>query len=52
MKPVMETASFDDDGALVIKGSYPTTPNVFKFRHRYIYEGIGWKLVGLNVSIS
>ena len=52
MMPVINSASLDDDGALVIEGSYATTPNPFKFRNRYLYEGIDWKLISTNSKIG
>jgi hypothetical protein len=52
MTPVIKTAVLDEDGALVIEGSYPTTPTPFTFRHRYLYEGLDWKLIGINSKIG
>lgn len=52
MMPIINSASLDDDGALVIEGSYATTPNPFKFRNRYLYEGIDWKLISTNSKIG
>jgi hypothetical protein len=52
MTPVIKTAVLDEDGALVIEGSYPTTPSPFTFRHRYLYEGLDWKLIGINSKIG
>jgi len=52
MMPVINSASLDDDGALVIEGSYATTPHPFKFRNRYLYEGIDWKLISTNSKIG
>lgn len=45
-------ATIDDNGVLLLKGLYPTEPSRVYFEHNYIYEGLKWKLVGLNVSIK
>jgi hypothetical protein len=52
MTPVIKTSGLDQEGTLVIEGSYPTTPNPFIFRHRYLYEGLDWKLISINSSIG
>jgi hypothetical protein len=52
MQPVIESAAIDGDGALVIEGTYPTTPNVFTFRHRYLYETLDWKLISIKSNIG
>jgi len=47
---------FDDqpqisaDGILKIVGSYKSDPNL-NFEYSYIYEGLGWKLVGVDVKV-
>jgi len=46
------TPSIDENGILVLKGHYPTRPSKVMFKLSYIYEGIGWKLVGTNVNIK
>lgn len=45
-------ALINKDGVLIIQGQYPTTPNPLVFTSKYIYEGYGWKLLGLNVQIK
>jgi hypothetical protein len=52
MQPTIKSASVDADGALTIEGSYPTTPNEFTFRNRYLFEAIDWKLIGINSKIG
>lgn len=47
-----EKAAINEDGVLILKGLYPTKPNQLYFEHKYIYEGLGWKLMGLNVNIK
>ena len=45
-------ASINDDGVLILEGLYPTKPNKVYFKQKYIYEGLGWKLMGFNVNIK
>jgi len=47
-----EKPSIDENGILRIKGYYPTEPNKFYFNQTYIYEGLGWKLMGYSVNIK
>lgn len=47
-----QKAVINEDGVLIIEGQYPTTPNPLVFVSKYIYEGYGWKLLGLNVEIK
>jgi hypothetical protein len=42
----------NEDGVLIIQGKYPTTPSALVFVSKYVYEGYGWKLLGLNVNIK
>jgi len=44
--------SIDENGVLRIKGYFPTEPNKFHFNQAYIYEGLGWKLLGYSVNIE
>ncbi|ABM78712.1 hypothetical protein [Prochlorococcus marinus] len=39
------------NGTMTINGSYSLNPP-FEFTYKYIYEGLGWKLIGVNVSIK
>lgn len=48
MDPNIESAIIDGDGALLIKGSYPTTPHRLTFQYRYVYETLDWKLIGIK----
>lgn len=51
--PVFTTPPvLDDRGVLLVVGYYPTTPDRFNFEHSYIYEGVGWKLVGFSANIG
>ena len=52
MQPTIKSASVDAEGAVIIEGSYPTTPNEFTFRNRYLFEAIDWKLIGINSKIG
>jgi hypothetical protein len=47
-----QKALINEDGVLIIQGQYPTTPSALIFVSKYIYEGYGWKLLGLNVEIK
>lgn len=47
-----QKALINEDGILIIQGQYPTTPKPFVFDSKYVYEGYGWKLLGLNVNIK
>ena len=44
--------TIDDNGVLVIAGHYPTKPNQVYFQQKYIYEGLGWKLIGFSADIK
>lgn len=35
-----------------MKGYFPTRPDRFQFEQKYIYEGVGWKLVGFSYEIK
>jgi len=47
-----EKATIDENGVLILKGLYPTKPNQIYFVQKYIYEGLNWKLMGLNVNVK
>lgn len=47
-----DKATIDENGVLKISGLYPTNPNQVIFEQKYIYEGIGWKLLGFNIQIK
>jgi uncharacterized protein YxeA len=44
--------NIDEDGVLLIKGHYPTQPNQVYFEQKYLFEGLGWKLIGFNTNIK
>jgi len=44
--------SINDDSLLVLEGHYPTQPSRLMFELSYVYEGIGWKLIGTKVNIQ
>lgn len=52
MSPVFdEKSAINEDGVLIIKGQYPTKPSRVFFEQKYIYEGLGWKLLGFNINV-
>ncbi|MEY2494649.1 MAG: hypothetical protein QOJ45_1141 [Verrucomicrobiota bacterium] len=53
VQPKFETKpAINDDGMLVLKGSYPTQPSKVVFTLKYVYETESWKLVGINVVLT
>jgi hypothetical protein len=53
VEPVFDSKpAIDDDGFLVLKGSYPTQPSRVFFELKYIYEDELWELVGINVNLK
>ena len=42
-------AGIDEEGVLTITGQYATTP-VLNFGMKYVYEGVGWKLIGFSLE--
>ena len=44
--------AINEDGMLVLKGSYPTQPSKVVFTLKYVYELESWKLVGINVVLT
>lgn len=41
----------DARGVMRITGYYDSRPDRAQFRHSYIYEGLGWKLMGLGMTL-
>lgn len=50
MEPRIQTAKFDEQGAFTLEGIYATQPSTVSFRYRFVYQGVDWKLVGVNVK--
>jgi hypothetical protein len=44
--------AINNDGFLVLKGSYPTQPSKVFFELKYVYEEDAWELVGINVNLK
>jgi len=52
-EPAFEgTPAVNEDGFLVIKGSYPTQPSKVFFELKYVYEDESWRLVAINVQVK
>jgi hypothetical protein len=52
LEPAFEgLPAVNEEGLLVVKGSYPAEPKV-SFELKYVYEGEGWKLFGINVHVK
>ncbi len=49
LQPALSAADFNSSGALVLKGTYATTPHPVRFEQSFVYEGVDWKLVGLSM---
>jgi len=47
-----DNATINKEDLLIIKGIYPTQPKQVFFEHKYIFEGLKWKLVGLEVEVK
>lgn len=53
IEPVFDSkAAINDDGFLVLKGSYPAPLNQVFFELKYVYEDELWELVGINVNLK
>lgn len=50
-EPVIEPPTgLGEGGELQLNGYFPTRPNQVHFKQTYIYEGLGWKLIGFGFS--
>jgi hypothetical protein len=53
VEPVFDSKpAINDDGFLVLKGSYPAPLNEVFFELKYVYEDELWELVGINVNLK
>lgn len=51
--PVFDgTTHIDDRGVLVIEGHYLLNAQRLTFKQSYVFEGTGWKLIGLSVNLN
>ncbi|MBT4879795.1 MAG: hypothetical protein HOI80_02630 [Alphaproteobacteria bacterium] len=49
--PVFEgTPTLTEQGELLVKGHFPTKPTSVHFEQKFVYEGLGWKLIGFTVK--
>lgn len=52
-QPIFEhIAKLDDEGFMLMAGFYELEKQKLSFEQRYIYEGLGWRLVGLDIRLS
>ena len=52
-QPIFEhVAKLDDEGFMLMAGFYTLEAQKLNFEQRYIYEGLGWKLVGLDLRFG
>jgi len=42
--------AIDKDGILTLQGNFPSKPQTWYFRFRYVYEYPDWKPLGYNVN--
>ncbi len=54
VSPVFKSPpAMNDDGILLLEGSYPTTPNKVYFKLKYVaQDDKAWKLFGLNINVK
>jgi len=51
--PILDSpVAVDSNGVLLLAGHFPTTPDMVRFSHKYVWEGGEWKLLGFNVFIG
>ncbi len=43
--------SINANGVLLVEGHYPTKPTQVNFTQKYIFEGVGWKVVGYSSNL-
>ena len=44
--------ALNENGVLVLKGFFPTKPLQIHFEQKYVYEGLSWKVLGLDISLK
>ena len=53
LTPELDAQSgFDEDGALLLVGSFPTEPSKVGFNLRYVSEADHWRLLQINVKVD
>jgi hypothetical protein len=50
LDPSILAADLQSNGVLALKGRYSTTPKAIDVSGKYLYEGLDWKLVGMNIA--
>ncbi|MDH3465025.1 MAG: hypothetical protein OES26_03785 [Gammaproteobacteria bacterium] len=49
---ISRETNINENGVLVIVGTYLTNPKQFNFRQKYIYEGLSWKMIGYSAKVE
>ncbi len=44
--------ALNEQNVLVVTGHYPTRPSQYHFEQKYVYEGLGWKLIGYQANVK
>lgn len=52
MQPIIDTKTLQEDGNLLVKGYYETSPNKFYFQMLYTKENGLWKLIAIDAKIN
>jgi hypothetical protein len=53
LEPTIDgTPKIGEQGQLILTGHFPSQPDRVTFEQTYIYEGLGWKLIGFGFNIK
>ena len=48
----LNKASIDENGLLFLRGQYLTKTNKIYFEHKYIFEGLNWRLIRFKINVE